>query len=115
MAVILTRDEANNIGSCINSVNPWVDAIVVWDSGSVDDTRSIARRCGAHVVYRPFDNYAAQRQAALDAIEAEWILFVDADERFTAMLGQELLDFLSHKHDNVGGSMVAASELHSRR
>ncbi len=106
VAVILTRNEANNIAACINSVKPWVDAIVVWDSGSVDDTRAIAKRCGALVVYRPFDNYAAQRQAALDAIEAEWILFVDADERFTAMLGQELLDFLEKDDPNIAGAWL---------
>ncbi len=105
-AVILTRNEANNIAACINSLTPWVDAIIVWDSGSTDDTRDIARRCGAQVVYRPFDNYAAQRQAALDAIAAEWILFVDADERMTAALGLELLDFLALKNDEINGAWL---------
>jgi glycosyltransferase involved in cell wall biosynthesis len=49
-----------------------------------------AQRAGALVVQRPFDDYARQRQAALDAIDAEWILFVDADERMTPGLMQEI-------------------------
>lgn len=105
-AVILTRNEANNIAACINSIKPWVDLIVVWDSGSNDDTRDIARRCGAHVVYRPFDNYAAQRQSALDSLNVEWVLFVDADERFTAVLGQELKNVLANPDSALCGAWL---------
>lgn len=90
VAVILTRNERAHLPPCIAAVRPWVDAVVVWDSGSTDGTRELARACGAHVVYRPFDNYARQRQAALDTIAAEWLLFVDADERLTPELGREL-------------------------
>lgn len=90
VAVILTRDEAHNIEPCIMSLRAWVDAVVVWDSDSRDDTVARAQRTGALAVIRPFDNYAAQRQAALDTIDAEWILFIDADERATPDLAQEV-------------------------
>jgi glycosyltransferase involved in cell wall biosynthesis len=90
VAVILTRDEEQALHDCIVSLREWVDAVVVWDSGSRDATCAIARRLGALVVQRPFDNYAAQRQAALDALNAEWILFVDADERATPALAEEI-------------------------
>jgi len=90
VAVILTRDEAHNIEPCIMSLRTWVDGVVVWDGGSVDDTVVRAQRAGALVVVRPFDNFAAQRQAALDTIDAEWILFVDADERATPGLAREV-------------------------
>jgi glycosyltransferase involved in cell wall biosynthesis len=46
------------------------------------------------VVERPFDNYAGQRQAALDSLSAEWVLFVDADERVTPELRDEILSTL---------------------
>jgi glycosyltransferase involved in cell wall biosynthesis len=83
IGVILTKNEARHISACVAALRPWVDAVVVWDSDSSDDTQRLAQQAGALVVTRPFDNYAAQRQAALDALAAEWILFVDADERVT--------------------------------
>lgn len=90
VAVVLTKDEADHITDCVDALTPWVDAVVVWDSGSGDQTCSLARDAGALCVQRPFDNYAAQRQAALETIQAEWILFVDADERATAALAEEI-------------------------
>jgi len=89
-AVILTFNEAHNIADCVASLRDWVDAVVVWDSGSTDGTPSLARAAGALVVQRPFDHYAAQRQAALDVVAAEWIFFVDADERATPALAAEI-------------------------
>lgn len=103
VAVILTRDEAHNIEPCIMSLRTWVDDVVVWDSGSVDDTVGRAQRAGALVVVRPFDNYAAQRQAALDTIDAEWILFVDADERATPALACEVRTVIGQ---GQGGGVV---------
>ncbi len=89
-AVILTKNEALHITGCIGSLRDWVDAVVVWDSLSADATASLAQAAGALVVQRPFDDYAAQRQAALDAINAEWIFFVDADERATPEMAAEI-------------------------
>ena len=90
-AVILTKNEAEHIGECIAALKDWTDAVVVWDSCSQDDTRGIAREAGACVVARPFDDYGRQRQAVLDSIDSEWILFVDADERATPTLAEEVL------------------------
>jgi hypothetical protein len=101
--VILTSNEAANIGGCIESLRPWVDAVVVWDSDSRDATCAVARRHGALVVQRPFDNYAAQRQAVLDSLAAEWILFVDADERMPAALGEELRRLIDHGPTDLAG------------
>ena len=90
VAVILTKNEVHNIEACIASLRDWVDAVVVWDSGSDDGTVELARQAGAQVVYHAFENYAAQRQSALDSVDAEWIFFVDADERATPALGEEI-------------------------
>jgi (heptosyl)LPS beta-1,4-glucosyltransferase len=90
VAVILTYNEAHNVDWCVLSLRDQVDGVVVWDSGSSDDTVVRAQRAGALVVQRPFDNYAAQRQAVLDTIAADWILFVDADERVTPALMEEV-------------------------
>lgn len=90
VAVILTRNEARHMVACVTALRAWVDAVVVWDSGSTDATCELARRSGALVVQRPFDTYAAQRQAALDTLHATWVLFVDADERVTPELAAEI-------------------------
>jgi (heptosyl)LPS beta-1,4-glucosyltransferase len=90
VAVILTKNEAHHVQDCIASLRGWTDAVIVWDSGSTDGTQSLARQAGALVVHRPFDNYARQRQAVLDTVNAEWILFVDADERATPQLASEI-------------------------
>lgn len=90
-AVVLTKNEAENIHDCISSLHTWVDCVVVWDSGSNDGTQQLAYLAGAVVIERPFDNYASQRQAALDTVNADWILFVDADERVTPELRDEIL------------------------
>ena len=89
-AVILTYNEAYHIAACVRSLRAEVDTVIVWDSGSTDETVALAQGAGALVVQRPFDNYAGQRQAALDAVAAEWILFIDADERVTPALMQEI-------------------------
>ena len=104
--VVLTRNEASNVADCINSLKPWVDTVIVWDSGSSDETCEIASRCGSHVVYRPFDNYAAQRQSALDSVNAEWILFVDADERLTALLGEEIRELVTADNPELAGGWL---------
>lgn len=96
VAVILTKNEAAHISACVELLVGWVDAVIVWDSGSSDATQQLAYLAGAKVIERPFDSYAAQRQAALDAVNAEWVLFVDADERVTPALRDEILHTLEN-------------------
>jgi hypothetical protein len=79
--VMIVRDEASRIARCLDSARPFVDDMVVLDTGSLDDTAAIARACGARVF--PFtwcDDFAAARNAALDHSQADWNLVLDADE-----------------------------------
>jgi hypothetical protein len=88
-AIVLTRNEEKHLPDCLASL-AWADEIIVFDSFSADRTLEMAREAGARVVQRPFDNYAGQRNAALEAAPAEWALFVDADERVTPELRDEI-------------------------
>lgn len=88
-AVILTLNEAEHIVACIDSLR-WADRILVFDSYSQDDTPALARAAGADVRQHAFANYAAQRNAALDAVQTDWVFFVDADERGTPALAAEI-------------------------
>ena len=88
--LILTYNEAPNLPQCLTSVS-FSDDIVILDSGSSDDTRKIAKEAGASILYRKFDNYAAQRNFGLGAeFKHEWILMLDADERLSQELLREL-------------------------
>lgn len=91
IAIVLTYNEAEHITACLDSLR-FADARLVLDSGSTDQTQDLARQAGAEVMVRPFDNYTGQRNAALDAVKdrAEWVLFVDADERVTPALAAEI-------------------------
>lgn len=88
-AVILTRNEGRHIGDCLASL-AWADECVVFDTDSTDGTIEIAESLGARVVQHPFESFAAQRNAALEAVDARWIFFVDADERVTPELADEV-------------------------
>ncbi|MDO9074874.1 MAG: glycosyltransferase family 2 protein [Rubrivivax sp.] len=78
---VIARDEAPRIGRLLASVAPWVDTMLVLDTGSRDDTVAIARRHGARVEHFPWcDDFAAARNAALEFAAADWHLVLDADE-----------------------------------
>ncbi len=88
-AIVLTRDEEQHIGPCLDSL-AWAERWVVFDSFSADRTCDIARGRGAEVIQHPFENFAVQRNAAMAAVDAEWFFFVDADERATPELAEEI-------------------------
>lgn len=85
---ILTKNEEQNIIDVVLNAQQVTDDVLIIDSGSTDKTVELAREAGARVVYRAWDNdFSAQRNFALDNTEAEWILYLDADER----LNEELI------------------------
>jgi glycosyltransferase involved in cell wall biosynthesis len=92
--LILTKNEEESIDRCIQSVL-WSNDIVVFDSYSADSTVERAEKLGARVEYRSFDNYAAQRNAALALdFKNDWILMVDADEVVSSELREEIENVL---------------------
>lgn len=90
--LILTLNEEANMPECLRSVE-WSDDIVVLDSISTDRTVELAEAHGARVVRRRFDNWASHQNWALEKIPFKhpWVFYLDADERMTEELKQELL------------------------
>jgi len=90
--LILTLNEEVNLAECIDSC-AWCDDIVVFDSHSTDRTREIAFEKGVRFLQRKFDDYAAQRNAALNEVHFKhpWVLMVDADERTPPELAEEMI------------------------
>ena len=86
---LITLNEEKNIEQCLSSVSS-ADEIVVVDSHSTDRTVAIAQRCGAKTIVRDFQGYSKEKQFAVDQLETDWILALDADERLTEELQQEV-------------------------
>jgi glycosyltransferase involved in cell wall biosynthesis len=89
--VILTLNERANIDACLASCT-WSDDVHVLDSGSTDGTCQRAQELGAKVWHNPFAGFGAQRNWAIDNIplKHDWVFHLDADERFTLPLVQEM-------------------------
>lgn len=88
-AIIITRDEARHIGAALASV-AWADERIVVDSQSQDDTVALATAAGARVDVRDWPGYGAQRNHAAGLAAHDWILALDADERVTPELAEEV-------------------------
>ena len=99
--IIAARDEADEIADCIASVS-WAAEVIVVENDSTDDTISIARGAGAIVFSHRFTTIGRQRNAAIALARHEWMLVVDADERGTLALRDEVARVLAN-----GGAVAA--------
>jgi glycosyltransferase involved in cell wall biosynthesis len=90
--IVLTYNEERNLPDCLASLAGLDCEIFVVDSGSTDRTQEIALAAGATVAEHPFENYAAQRNWAQRhlPLKTDWLLHLDADERLTAELRDEI-------------------------
>lgn len=104
-AVIIAKNEAANIARCLRSV-AWADERIVVDSGSTDDTVAIARGLGATVVAHGWEGYAAQKNYAETLAGRDWILSIDADERATPELREEIAAFVLSAPETVAGARI---------
>jgi glycosyltransferase involved in cell wall biosynthesis len=88
-AILITRNEAANIGDCLDTL-AFCDERIVVDCGSSDDTVAIARGKGARVETHEFRGFGPQKNVALSLATGDWVLSIDADERVTPELAQAI-------------------------
>lgn len=108
--VVIARDEERCIARALHSAAPFVDEMVVVDTGSVDATPTIATGCGARVEHVPWrDDFSAARNAALAVARFPWRLALDADEWIYE--GGALLRLWCATHDGSLGAIEVRSRL----
>jgi tetratricopeptide (TPR) repeat protein len=85
----IVKNESQNLARCLASVKPYVDELVIVDTGSIDETIAIAQQYGAKVGHFEWCNdFAAARNYALSLVSGEWILTLDADEELVVHSAQ---------------------------
>ena len=87
---IITRDEGDRIGATLDAIKGLASEIVVIDSGSTDETVSIAKAAGARVVLQPWLGYGPQKRFGEDQCRGPWLLNLDADEVVPPALADEI-------------------------
>lgn len=87
--VVITKNEAQNIERCLQSVS-FLSDLVVLDSGSTDETQAIAARLGAKVFVEPWRGFGPQKRRAVELAAHDWVLSLDGDEA----LDQKAQDFM---------------------
>ena len=91
---VITRNEADALADALRSVS-WADEIIVVDAESTDDTVTIARQFTDRVYVRPWNGYIEQKNHAATLASHDWILSLDADERVTTPLAEEIRTVLA--------------------
>lgn len=98
-AIIITKNEEDNIERCIKSLG-FADEIIVVDAESKDDTLAIARKLGAKTFSRPWPGYGPQKNFGAAQAQHDWILFVDADEEVSSELANEIKEAIKKPSKN---------------
>lgn len=104
--VIIARNEEENIGRCIDSVQGIADEVLVVDSFSTDKTVSIAEAKGARVIQHTFEGHIQQKNWATNQASGDWILSLDADEALSEELKKSLLKWKSENRPSAGCYLI---------
>jgi glycosyltransferase involved in cell wall biosynthesis len=89
--IIIAKNEGSNLRRCLESIR-WADEIILLDSGSTDNTLSIAREYTDKIITTDWQGYGIQKQRALEQATGTWVLNLDADESVSQPLKEAILD-----------------------
>jgi glycosyltransferase involved in cell wall biosynthesis len=108
---IIAMNEADRIAATINSVKGWVSEIIVIDSGSSDDTVSVAAFHGARVLHHDWQGYGMQKRFGEEQCTQDWLLNLDADEVVTAELATEISQIFEAGMPALAGYFLKVRDL----
>ena len=103
--LIITKNEESNIEECIKSIS-WCDEVIIIDSFSEDNTIEIAGRYTGNIFQNEWKGFAEQRKFALTKVSTEWIISLDADERCSSELKEEIRQLISRDSISENGFFI---------
>lgn len=113
-AVLIVKNEASMLRECLESIK-WVDEIIILDSGSQDETITIAKEYTNHTFSNTdWQGFGVQRQRAQEFVNTDWILMIDADERMTVTLRQSVEAVLKDNSDKIAYEIPRLSNVFGR-
>lgn len=96
---MIVRDNEDTIGACLESIHPWVDEMIIVDTGSKDRTPEICREYGARMFEFPWcDDFSAARNESIKHAHGKWIFWMDSDDTITAECGRKLKELAAQDH-----------------
>ena len=93
--ILITKNEADRVELCLQSIVDIADEIIVLDSGSTDETVAICQRYTDNVTVTDWPGFGKQKQRALDKASGDWVLSIDADEALDEQMQQALVSLLA--------------------
>ena len=88
---MIVRDSSRTLPACLESIRPWVDEMVIVDTGSVDDTPQIVEAYGGRLFHFPWcDDFSAARNESLRHARGEWLFWMDSDDTISSECGRGL-------------------------
>lgn len=101
--IVITRNEEEDLPGCLDSVKDLASEIVLVDSGSTDRTLAITKTYTDKIFHREWQGYSSQKQFALEKTHGSWVLNIDADERVTPALADEIRSVLTSSPNSFNG------------
>lgn len=109
---IATYNEEANLADCLKSVAGWVDEIIIVDGGSTDKTVEVGRKNGAQVIETTnLQNFHINKVKAIAACSGDWILQLDADERVSRKLAEEIRAVIQMKSIEIEKRVIEPTKL----
>lgn len=105
--IIIAKNEQEKISKCFESVK-WASEILLFDDGSNDKTSKIAKKFGAEVFSVPKGDFSSRKNYAFSKSKSDWIFSLDADERVTPELKNEIFEKISHHTSHISDPVAYA-------
>jgi len=97
---MIVRDSAGTLPACWESIRPWVDEMVIVDTGSVDETPRIVESFGGRLFHFPWcDDFSAARNESLRHARGDWLFWMDSDDTIPPECGRKLRDLVERDVD----------------
>ena len=109
---MIVRDNAKTLPACLESIRPWVDEMIVVDTGSVDETPRVVESFGGKLFHFPWcDDFSAARNESLRHATGDWLFWMDSDDTIPPECGRGLAGARRESEQPGGAGVCDAGAL----